>query len=52
MFTGHVHQNAIGKHEDFECIVTSAIGLQLGGGVSGKFLEFEVAFEQNGYIVI
>lgn len=29
VFTGHLHQNALGKHEDFECIVTSAIGLQL-----------------------
>lgn len=39
VFTGHYHQNAIGQHEDFECIVTSAIGLQLGGNANGKFLK-------------
>lgn len=36
VFTGHYHQNAIGKHQDFECIVTSAIGLQLGN-VGGEW---------------
>ena len=41
VFTGHYHGNAIGKHEEFECIVTSAIGLQLvnkGGKLKIKTL--------------
>lgn len=46
VFTGHYHQNAIGQHEDFECIVTSAIGLQLGN-VGGKFLTLKSVFNSN-----
>jgi hypothetical protein len=35
IFCGHYHRNAIGFFEDIECVVTSAVGAQLGNDKHG-----------------
>lgn len=49
LFCGHYHRNAGGWDGDFEVIVTSAIGLQLGDDTNGvrvvKVSEKDIAHE-------
>lgn len=35
MFCGHLHKNGGGKYKELECVVTTAIGYQLGTDKSG-----------------
>lgn len=42
IFAGHLHQNKIGYYKDFECVITSAIGMQNGPASNSGFRAVKV----------